>query len=118
MRRLIVLKIIIISFGISSDYLLLADEGWFITTKSGMDKKPFTLKGMHGYDPEISSMHGIFYAVGSNIKEGIQIPAFENIHIYPLICRLLNIYPYDGTEDAPQGNIEVLEKILIKDGKK
>ena len=100
--------------GNTGDYLLLADEGWFITTRSKMDESPFMLRGMHGYDPELLSMQGIFYAVGANIMEGIQIPEFENIHIYPLICRLLDISPYDGREDAPQGNIKVLEKILIK----
>ncbi len=102
----------------TGEYLLLANEGWLITTKSNMDKGPFKLGGMHGYDPELINMHGIFYAVGANIRKGIQIPAFENIHIYPLICRLLNIFPYDSKEDAPQGNIGVLEKILIKDIKK
>ena len=63
-------------------------------------------------------MHGIFYAFGESIKAGIELPAFENIHIYPLICRLLDISPYDGKTDAPQGNLEVLGKILIKDRKK
>ena len=104
--------------GNTGDYLLLADEGWFITTRSKMDESPFILEGMHGYDPKIPNMQGIFYAVGANIMEGIQIPEFENIHIYPLICRLLDIFPYDGREDTPQGNIKVLEKILIKDRNK
>ena len=104
--------------GNTGDYLLLADEGWFITTRSKMDESPFILEGMHGYDPKIPNMQGIFYAVGANIMEGIQIPKFENIHIYPLICRLLDISPYDGREDTPQGNIKVLEKILIKDRNK
>ncbi len=100
----------------TGDYLLLADEGWFITTKT-IEEVPFTLGGMHGYDPALQSMHGIFYAVGVSIREAIQIPAFENIHIYPLICSLLDISPYDG-EDSSQGDIKVLEKILIKDRKK
>lgn len=104
--------------GNTGDYLLLADEGWFITTRSKMDESPFILEGMHGYDPKIPNMQGIFYAVGANIMEGIQIPKFENIHIYPLICRLLDIAPYDGREDMPQGNILVLEKILIKNRNK
>ena len=99
----------------SSDYLLLADEGWFITTKSAMKESPFTIKGMHGYDPKYSNMHGIFYAMGANIKDGMEISAFENIHIYPLICKLLDIVPYDGKNDAPQGNIEILKKILKKE---
>ena len=99
------------------DYLLLADEGWFITTKS-LEDGSFTLRGMHGYDPLLPTMHGIFYAYGANIKKGMQIPSFENIHIYPLICKLLDISPYDGKEDAPQGKLEVLETILLKDRKK
>ena len=103
--------------GNTGDYLLLADEGWFVATTS-MKEVPFTLGGMHGYDPRLLSMHGIFYATGRDIRNGVEIPAFENIHIYPLICSLLEILPYDGQEDAPQGNIEVLEKILIKDRKK
>ena len=37
---------------------------------------------------------------------------------YLLICRLLDISPYDGKEDFSQGDIKVLEKILIKDNKK
>ena len=102
----------------TGDYLLLADEGWFITTKYNMNEHSFDLGGMHGYDPKLPSMHGIFYAVGANIRKGMRIPAFENIHIYSLICKLLNISPYDGKEDFPQGNIEVLEKILIKDNNK
>ena len=80
-----------------------------------MIESPFTIKGMHGYDPKYSNMHGIFYAMGANIKDGMEISAFENIHIYPLICKLLDIVPYDGKNDAPQGNIEILEKILKKE---
>ena len=106
------------SNGNNSDYILLANEGWFITTKSDLDEIPFSLGGMHGYDPKLLSMHGIFYAVGRNIREGIKIPAFENIHIYPLICKLLDISPYNGKEDAPQGDQEVLEKILKKNRNK
>jgi len=99
----------------TGEYLLLADEGWYIATKSSMVEKPFSLIGMHGYDPKLLNMHGIFYAFGSHIRKGLEIPAFENIHIYPLICHLLDLSPYHGKEDAPQGDIKVLEKILIKD---
>ena len=63
----------------TGDYLLLADEGWLITTKSAIDENEFTLKGMHGYDPQLSNMHGIFYTIGPDLKSGLQIPAFENI---------------------------------------
>ena len=98
--------------GNTGEYLLLADEGWFITTKTEMEEHDFTLGGMHGYDPQLPNMHGIFYAMGPDLKSGLQIPAFENIHIYPLICELLDIIPYSGMNDTPEGDIRVLQDIL------
>ena len=92
--------------------MLLADEGWLITTLADHYDNPFTIKGMHGYDPGLDNMHGIFYAKGIDIKAGKIIPSFENIHIYPLICKLLDIIPYQGLEDSPQGRLEILETIL------
>ena len=100
--------------GNTGDYLLLADEGWLITTKSVIEENEFTLRGMHGYDPQLSNMHGIFYTMGPDLKSGLHIPAFENIHIYPLICKLLEITPYSGRNDAPEGDIQILQNILIE----
>ena len=57
-------------------------------------------------------MHGIFYAMGKQIKSGMQINAFENIHIYPLVCRLLNIEEYHGELDSPDGDINILRPII------
>ncbi len=96
----------------TGDYLLLADEGWFISTKSTLKEEELSLRGMHGYDPQLINMHGIFYAMGPNINSGLQIKSFENIHIYPLICELLNIEPYSGVIDAPDGNLQILKHIL------
>ena len=98
----------------TGEFLLLADEGWLITTQSAMDEDEFTLGGMHGYDPQLPNMHGIFYALGANIKSNLQIQAFENIHIYPMICNLLNIDPYSGKKDSPDGEIQILNHILIE----
>jgi alkaline phosphatase D len=96
----------------TGDYLLLADEGWFITTHSALKENEFTLGGMHGYDPALPNMHGIFYAIGPGLKPGLQIKSFENIHIYPLICELLKIKPYSGMDDAPDGDLQVLQHVL------
>lgn len=99
----------------TGDFLILADEGWLLTTREDYEGLKFTLRGMHGYDPALPNMHGIFYAAGANIKEGLSIKAFENIHIYPLICKILEIDPYSGELDSPQGDIKILEKILKKE---
>ena len=52
-------------------------------------------------------MQGIFYANGPQIRAGIKVPAFENVHIYPFLARLLNL-------NAPQvdGNPDLLAEIL------
>ncbi len=98
----------------TGEFLLLADEGWLITTQSAMDEDEFTLGGMHGYDPQLPNMHGIFYALGADIKSNLQIPAFENIHIYPMICNLLDIEPYSGKKDSHEGDMQILNHILIE----
>jgi predicted AlkP superfamily pyrophosphatase or phosphodiesterase len=66
--------------------------------------------GAHGFDPAMKEMHAVFYAWGPQIKAGLTIPAFENIHVYPLICRLLGLtYTH-----AIDGDIQVLENMIIK----
>lgn len=47
--------------------------------------------GQHGFDPNISDMHATFYAWGSMFKQGLQIDAFENVHVYPLIAHVLGL---------------------------
>lgn len=94
----------------TGDFVLVADEGWIILTK---DEKSIS-NGTHGYDPEVMNMHGIFYAMGPKIKSDYKIGIFENIHVYPFICELLEIEPYNDAPDAPEGKLEVLEEILVR----
>lgn len=66
--------------------------------------------GVHGYDPEkVPDMRGIFYALGPNIKPGITLAEFQNIHIYPLLAKILGLKmpKVDGDE-------RVLDKIYRK----
>ncbi len=63
--------------------------------------------GVHGFDPvEVTDMQGVFYAQGPNIKSGSTIAPFQNIHVYPLIAKILGLPlpTIDGKE-------EVLNKI-------
>lgn len=64
--------------------------------------------GVHGYDPAIPDMHAIFFANGPQIKPGITLPPFENIHVYPLVCQLLDL-PIPSDID---GKAEVLEELV------
>ena len=69
--------------------------------------KPF---GVHGYDPsEVSDMNGIFYAKGPNIRSGVILAPFANVHIYPLIANILNL-PFSRID----GNAKVLRPIYVE----
>lgn len=66
-------------------------------------------KGMHGYDvSDVPEMRGIFYAGGPNLKSGITIPEFENIHIYPLMAHILGLQVPKNID----GRAEVLRPVL------
>jgi predicted AlkP superfamily pyrophosphatase or phosphodiesterase len=88
----------------SGDLLIVAKPGFYIRDK---EQKELTSSetssgkfGVHGYDPrDVKEMRGIFYAQGPNIKKGKAIPAFENIHIYPFLAKILNLTtpPIDGS---------------------
>ena len=67
--------------------------------------------GMHGYDPYlVKDMHATFYAWGPHIKEGIEIPAFKNVDVYPIVTEILGL---SYTENI-DGTKKVATKILKK----
>jgi alkaline phosphatase D len=83
--------------------LLVAHPGKYFVTgdrKKNLEKtEPGSRFGVHGYDPdETKEMQGIFYAYGPNIKKGAKIQAFKNIHVYPLVAKILglNVPKIDG----------------------
>lgn len=86
------------------DILVLAEPGWQLTTRKG---RAWT-GGTHGYDPATREMHGIFLATGPMIRQGLRIPAFQNIHVYPFIAHILGLEP----NPAIDGSLDVLRPIL------
>lgn len=71
-----------------------ADDGWHVTTRQMLEReKGRALAGTHGYDPRHRSMHGLFIATGPQFRSGVVVPAFENVHIYELLCRVLGLRP-------------------------
>lgn len=67
--------------------------------------------GHHGFDPTVvKDMHASFFAWGPAFKQGIKIPSFENVNVYPLISEILDL-PYTEQID---GKLEVLKPILKK----
>lgn len=69
-------------------------------------RKP--IPGRHGYDNYIKEMQAVFYAWGPAFKQHTVISSFENIHIYPLIAKLLALN-YTNKID---GTLNVLQPML------
>ncbi|MHC9084655.1 alkaline phosphatase family protein [Luteimonas sp. RIT-PG2_3] len=55
-------------------------------------------RGSHGYDPALPSMRAVFLARGPAFHNGVVLPAFDNVDIYPLLMHLLGLpaQPGDG----------------------
>ncbi len=79
------------------------DEAWSVTSKAYADSRPDAFEGgAHGYDPAYTSMHGIFIAYGPAFKENVTVPSFRNIHLYEMMCHILELTPAsnDGSLDS------------------
>lgn len=81
--------------------LCLANEGWLIGTQRAINapKHHFSL-GEHGYDNNLPNMRALFVAHGSAFKHGVVVPEFNNVDLYTLITRILNITPQPNDGDA------------------
>ena len=64
---------------------------------------PFTggLKATHGYDPHITQMHGVFYAWGAGVAQGVTIPALDQIDVHPTVMKLLGLEPGKPVDGHP-----------------
>ncbi len=78
-----------------------ADDGWHITTREVLQRENDRVPGgTHGYDPRHRSMHGLFVASGPQFRSGLVVPAFENVHVYELLCRVLALRPASNDGDS------------------
>ena len=65
--------------------------------------------GAHGFDPAlVRDMYTIFYAWGPNFKSNMQVPAFENVNVYPVVTKILGLSYFEKID----GSSELAEKIL------
>jgi alkaline phosphatase D len=69
------------------DITVVSDSGWsiFWSWKQGNGL------GTHGYRNTNKDMHAIFYAAGPAFKNGYKQTTFNNIDIYPLAGKILNL---------------------------
>ena len=96
------------------DLIIIPNIGWIITSykKNSYNRfidemKRGMTKGMHGYTTDNIEMHGIFYASGPAFRHA-KIESIENIDIYPVLCKILDI-PISTEID---GNINKFIEVL------
>ena len=83
------------------DLTAVADDHWRILTHDTFNPNYFP-KGDHGYHPDYESMHGLFIGHGPDFKIDYVGPRFQNIHLYEMMCKIMNISPSlnDGDIEA------------------
>ena len=82
------------------DIVLIPDLGWHIDTRSWLESNRNVDYGDHGYDPSEADMGALFIARGPRIKPRLApLPAVDNIHVYQLLCDLLEIEPAPNEGD-------------------
>ena len=79
--------------------LLLADEGWEVSTRQFVASRRRPERGDHGYDPALKSMWATFIADGPAFRHGTVLPPFENIQVYNLLCAVLGLRPAPNDGD-------------------
>lgn len=92
---------------------LIPDYGYYFLTqknKTSLIEKGIATIGVHGYDSKYKEMHGIFYANGPAFKVGYKVPPIKNIHIYPLMCKILGL----EIPKTIDGDIKQIESVLKK----
>ena len=79
---------------------IIPDEGWRVQRRSSFQVTgDANLKGDHGYDPALPSMHGIFIASGPAFRRGVRVGRVENLHVYNLLCAAAKLTPAPNDGD-------------------
>jgi len=89
--------------------ILSADIGWSLVNSKQLAKmKKTNNKGNHGYAKDYLDMQGIFVATGPDFRMNYKTGTLWNIDIYPLLCKIFNIYPNPNID----GKLNRIEFVL------
>jgi predicted AlkP superfamily pyrophosphatase or phosphodiesterase len=75
-----------------------ADEGWSVVRVPVPAHDQFP-RGIHGYDPKVRSMQGLFVASGPAFQRGVVVPPFETVDVYGVLARVLGVVPAPNDGD-------------------
>jgi predicted AlkP superfamily pyrophosphatase or phosphodiesterase len=79
------------------EIVALADSSWSLGTRPNGSS---IRGGAHGYDNSDSDMFSIFYAAGPAFKKNYHLKELNNVDIYNLVCRILDIKPAPNDGDS------------------
>ena len=77
------------------DILVIPDGFGLVGVRRVVERVRLMLRpGMHGWDPRLPEMHGIFLAAGPGLEAGVTLPLVGAVDVYPLISHLLDLPPH------------------------
>lgn len=84
--------------------IVVPDAGWRLMQQKRQQQwlaehSAGQISGSHGYDNQHPAMQAIFIGQGPSFAAGRKIPAFANIELYNLMCRILGIQPAPNDGD-------------------
>jgi predicted AlkP superfamily pyrophosphatase or phosphodiesterase len=80
----------------------LVQSGWTVSTRASAARSTRSNGGAHGYDPAARDMHGLLVAAGPELRRGFRVPELPNVHLYALMCRILQLTPARNDGDPVQ----------------
>ncbi len=90
-------------------FFCLGDIGWTVRGKAPKPgDKPWN-GGTHGWDNFDPLMRAIFIGNGPAFKQGVTLPAFDNVDVEPLLRELIGLPPH-----AVDGTAQVFANALVK----
>lgn len=91
-------------YNLIGDIIVLADAGYSFRGKNGR-----VSPGHHGYDNKLPNMQAIFMAWGPAFRSDYKREAFANVHVYPLIARILGLTITEQIDGDPAVLRDVLK---------
>ncbi len=93
------------------DLIVVGEPGAYIGYKRDFENGNVgsSNKATHGWDvANTPELQGLFIASGPMFKQGLVIPAFDNVNVYPMVMSILDL----PTSVKIDGNLSVLQPIL------
>lgn len=69
------------------------EVGWVVRKSRAGSRQGNWTVGDHGWPAIKSKSYSVFFAHGPSFRKGLNVPPFDTVDLYPLMCKLLGINP-------------------------